>query len=111
MSVAAKTRLEILENPDVASEERDELLDESEESNDNDSVDDGLPQLRGELQKWTNYLHGWQERYFILKDGTLTYFKSETDRSFGCRGAVSLARAILTVSIDYHNDYLLFKFQ
>lgn len=98
MSTVAKPRLEILDSPEINGEEKHDLFDETDESNDDDSVDDGLPQLGGNLQKWTNYLHGWQERYFVLKEGTLTYFKSETDRSFGCRGAVSLARAVLNVS-------------
>jgi len=49
--------------------------------------------LDGTLSKWTNYLHGWQDRYFILRDGTLSYFKSEFDKAFGCRGSVSLGRA------------------
>jgi len=66
--------------------------DESEE-------DVGVYEKKGVLSKWTNYLHGWQDRYIVLKDGTLSYFKSENDLSFGCRGAVSLAKASVTVSV------------
>ncbi|XP_045156184.1 ceramide transfer protein-like isoform X1 [Mercenaria mercenaria] len=51
---------------------------------------------KGVLSKWTNYLHGWQDRYIVLKDGTLSYYKSENDLAFGCRGAVSLTRASVT---------------
>lgn len=98
MASAAKPRLELLDNPDFSVEAKDDLFEETDDSNDDDSVDEQLPRLDGTLHKWTNYLHGWQERYFVLKEGTLTYFKSETDRSFGCRGAISLARASLTVS-------------
>ena len=29
----------------------------------------------GNLSKWTNYLHGWQDRYIVLRDGTLSYYK------------------------------------
>ena len=104
MSTAQQGRLELLANPDMASEEKNINLSDTDDSHDDDeedSVDDGLPHLSGVLHKWTNYLHGWQERYFVLKEGTLSYFKSETDRSFGCRGAVSLARAIITVSSNY----------
>ena len=54
--------------------------------------------LDGTLSKWTNYLHGWQDRYFILRDGNLSYFKSEFDKAFGCRGSVSLGRAKIVVS-------------
>ncbi|XP_067935028.1 ceramide transfer protein-like isoform X2 [Watersipora subatra] len=93
--MASKSKLESREVPDVICE-KNSLTDTDETDEDDDSVEDGLPQLTGTLHKWTNYLHGWQERYFVLKEGTLTYFKSQTDRSFGCRGAVSLARAIIT---------------
>jgi len=58
-----------------------------------ESEEDGVYEKKGVLSKWTNYLHGWQERYIVLKDGTLSYFKSENDLAFGCRGAVSLAKA------------------
>lgn len=54
---------------------------------------------KGVLSKWTNYLHGWQDRYIVLKDATLSYYKSENDLSYGCRGAVSLSRASVTVCI------------
>lgn len=100
-------RLELLESPDLATDDKNLNLSDTDDTNDDDSVDDGLPQMTGILHKWTNYLHGWQERYFVLKEGTLTYFKSETDRSFGCRGAVSLARAIITVSLIPFAYYFL----
>ncbi|XP_076443458.1 ceramide transfer protein-like [Babylonia areolata] len=61
-----------------------------------DSDDESLPELHGTLSKWTNYLHGWQDRYIVLKDGTLSYYKSEGETAFGCRGAVSLTRATVT---------------
>lgn len=51
----------------------------------------------GTLSKWTNYLHGWQTRYLVLRDGTLTYFKSEFDTGFGCRGSVSVTKASIEV--------------
>ena len=41
-------------------------------------------------------MHGWQDRYIVLKDGTLSYYKSENDTAFGCRGAVSLSKANIT---------------
>ncbi|XP_041373633.1 ceramide transfer protein-like [Gigantopelta aegis] len=73
------------------SEERDilNLTDDEEEYDDEQTI----PELHGTLNKWTNYLHGWQDRYIVLKDGTLSYYKSETETAFGCRGAVSLTRA------------------
>ncbi|CAG2111415.1 unnamed protein product, partial [Medioppia subpectinata] len=45
------------------------------------------------LSKWTNYIHGWQQRFIVLKDGTLTYYKSAEETAFGCRGAVTIVKA------------------
>ena len=53
------------------------------------------------LFKWTNYLHGWQERYIVLKDGVLSYYKSETETQYGCRGAIALKQSAITVFIYY----------
>ena len=52
---------------------------------------------RGVLSKWTNYLQGWQSRYVLLADGTLSYFKSQEDTNIGCRGSISLLQAIVSV--------------
>ena len=52
---------------------------------------------RGVLSKWTNYLQGWQNRYVVLSDGTLSYFKSQEDTRYGCRGSISLQQAVVTV--------------
>lgn len=73
-----------------------------------DEGDDSEEEVRniekkGVLSKWTNYLHGWQDRYIVLKDGTLSYYKSQNDLAFGCRGAVSLTRASVTVILYFSN--------
>ena len=57
-----------------------------------------VPSMKGSLNKWTNYLHGWQERYFVVGEGILSYYKSEFDTQFGCRGSVSLHKAKVLVS-------------
>ncbi len=75
------------DNLSLTDDEDDEFEDES-----------ALPELTGSLSKWTNYIHGWQDRYIVLKEGTLSYYKSETETAFGCRGAVSLMKAIISVS-------------
>uniref|UniRef100_A0A336MKJ2 Ceramide transfer protein n=2 Tax=Culicoides sonorensis TaxID=179676 RepID=A0A336MKJ2_CULSO len=51
--------------------------------------------LKGYLSKWTNYIHGWQPRYMVLQDKTLSYYKSEEDSDFGCRGVISLQKATI----------------
>jgi collagen type IV alpha-3-binding protein len=53
--------------------------------------------LLTDLQKWTNYIHGWQERYFLIKDGVLSYYKSETEMHYGCRGAIALKQSTITI--------------
>lgn len=69
-----------------------------EDDDDNLDVSSPVPSMQGTLSKWTNYLHGWQERWVVLKDGTLSYYKSEFDTAFGCRGSISLAKATIEVS-------------
>ncbi|CAF0840962.1 unnamed protein product [Rotaria sp. Silwood1] len=51
--------------------------------------------FQGRVFKWTNYLHGWQERYVILKNGFLNYYKNEYDIGVGCRGALSVKQALI----------------
>ncbi|MGH0161162.1 UNVERIFIED_CONTAM: hypothetical protein FKN15_040644, partial [Acipenser sinensis] len=45
---------------------------------------------------WTNYIHGWQDRWVVLKNNTLSYYKSEDEREFGCRGSLCLSKAVIT---------------
>ena len=64
---------------------------------------EGTPELecpakKGYLNKWTNYLHGWQERYVVVADGIMSYYKSEYDTQFGCRGSISLQKVKILVS-------------
>ena len=49
----------------------------------------------GTLSKWTNYIHGWQDRYIVLKEGSLVYYKSEFETDFGCRGAISVDKGTI----------------
>lgn len=57
-----------------------------------------LPQKSGVLLKWTNYIHGWQQRYIVLENGTLSYYKSLDEKSFGCRGSITIVKANIKVS-------------
>lgn len=77
------------------SEERD-TLSLTDEEDDDFEEEQPISELKGVLSKWTNYIHGWQDRYIVLKEGTLSYYKSENDTAFGCRGAVSLLKAAIT---------------
>ncbi|KAL0820279.1 hypothetical protein ABMA28_006192 [Loxostege sticticalis] len=62
-------------------------------SDNSDTDEGGTPELRGYLSKWTNYIHGWQDRFIVLKDSTLSYYKSELESNLGCRGALCLKKA------------------
>lgn len=33
------------------------------------------PEMKGWLLKWTNYLKGYQRRWFVLSNGVLSYFR------------------------------------
>jgi len=68
-------------------------------SDEDDDSENGyqVSEMQGVLSKWTNYIHGWQSRFIVLKDGTLSYYKSEQDTGFGCRGAISLFKATIKV--------------
>ena len=52
-----------------------------------------VPTMKGCLNKWTNYLSGWQERYVVVTGGILSYYKTEFDTLYGCRGSISLHKA------------------
>lgn len=53
--------------------------------------------IASNLFKWTNYIHGWQERYVVLKDGVLSYYKSQNETQYGCRGAIALKQSAILV--------------
>ncbi|XP_069138571.1 ceramide transfer protein-like isoform X1 [Argopecten irradians] len=77
----------------MTEEKTDALSLTDDEDHEDSDYEPALPEIQGVLSKWTNYLHGWQDRYIVLKEGTLSYYKSENATAFGCRGAVSLAKA------------------
>uniref|UniRef100_A0A8B9JQE4 Ceramide transfer protein n=1 Tax=Astyanax mexicanus TaxID=7994 RepID=A0A8B9JQE4_ASTMX len=56
----------------------------------------GVAEFSGVLSKWTNYIHGWQDRWVVLKNNTLSYYKSQDEREYGCRGSLCLSKAVIT---------------
>ena len=46
-----------------------------------------FPKTEGTLSKWTNYIHGWQDRFFTLQHGILSYYRCEADLDKMCRGS------------------------
>ncbi|XP_067843729.1 pleckstrin homology domain-containing family A member 3 isoform X1 [Heptranchias perlo] len=47
--------------------------------------------MEGILYKWTNYLTGWQPRWFILDNGILSYYDSQDDVNKGSKGSIKMA--------------------
>uniref|UniRef100_A0A7M4DVY8 Ceramide transfer protein n=2 Tax=Crocodylus porosus TaxID=8502 RepID=A0A7M4DVY8_CROPO len=69
----------------------------SSASEEDPETESGPPvELCGVLSKWTNYIHGWQDRWVVLKNNTLSYYKSEDETEYGCRGSICLSKAVIT---------------
>nr|XP_030713299.1 pleckstrin homology domain-containing family A member 8 isoform X6 [Globicephala melas] len=57
--------------------------------------------MEGVLYKWTNYLSGWQPRWFLLCGGILSYYDSPEDAWKGCKGSIQMAVCEIQVhSVD-----------
>ncbi|XP_064618956.1 oxysterol-binding protein 1-like isoform X2 [Lineus longissimus] len=52
-------------------------------------------QYRGWLYKWTNYIKGYQKRWFVLQNGLLSYYRNMAEMAHTCRGTINLANAII----------------
>ncbi|XP_074628270.1 pleckstrin homology domain-containing family A member 8-like isoform X1 [Acropora palmata] len=53
--------------------------------------------MEGTLWKWTNYLSGWQPRWFVLEVGVLAYYKSQEEVGLGSRGSVKMTCCEISV--------------
>ncbi|KAK1892555.1 Ceramide transfer protein [Dissostichus eleginoides] len=74
------------------------MSEKSSSSGSDEDVDPEAAQhvdVGGVLSKWTNYIHGWQDRWVVLKNNTLSYYKSEDEREYGCRGSLCLSKAFI----------------
>ncbi|KAG0440875.1 hypothetical protein HPB47_016143 [Ixodes persulcatus] len=47
-------------------------------------------EMKGWLAKWTNYLKGYQKRWFVLSNGLLSYYRNQAEMAHTCRGTISL---------------------
>ncbi|XP_059142601.1 oxysterol-binding protein 1-like isoform X2 [Physella acuta] len=52
---------------------------------------------KGWLYKWTNYLKGYQKRWFVLQNGLLSYYRNQAEMAHTCRGTINLANAIIHI--------------
>ncbi|XP_029401159.1 oxysterol-binding protein 2 isoform X2 [Mus pahari] len=46
---------------------------------------------KGWLLKWTNYLKGYQRRWFVLGNGLLSYYRNQGEMAHTCRATINLA--------------------
>nr|XP_057926515.1 oxysterol-binding protein 2 isoform X2 [Doryrhamphus excisus] len=53
----------------------------------------GSDTYKGWLFKWTNYLKGYQRRWFVLSNGLLSYYRTQAEMAHTCRGTINLATA------------------
>lgn len=53
------------------------------------------PEMKGWLAKWTNYLKGYQKRWFVLSNGLLSYYRNQAEMAHTCRGTISLVSAVI----------------
>jgi len=56
---------------------------------------DSVPETKGWLYKWTNYIKGYQKRWFVLQNGLLSYYRNQAEMAHTCRGTISLHGAII----------------
>ncbi|OAX31816.1 hypothetical protein K503DRAFT_870474 [Rhizopogon vinicolor AM-OR11-026] len=53
------------------------------------------PVLKGYLNKYTNVAKGYNTRWFVLKDGVLSYYRHQEDEDITSRGTIAMKTAIL----------------
>ncbi|KIO31152.1 hypothetical protein M407DRAFT_220923 [Tulasnella calospora MUT 4182] len=63
-----------------------------------DSSATGPPHLKGHLNKYTNVAKGYNDRWFVLKDDMLSYYRHQDDENLACRGSISMRNAKLKAS-------------
>ncbi|XP_067832716.1 pleckstrin homology domain-containing family A member 3-like [Heptranchias perlo] len=55
--------------------------------------------MEGVLHKWTNYLSGWQPRYFVLDGSIFSYYDSQEDVGKGSKGSIKMAVCEIKVHV------------
>ncbi|PPR03697.1 hypothetical protein CVT24_007418 [Panaeolus cyanescens] len=55
------------------------------------------PVLKGYLNKYTNVAKGYNTRWFVLKNGVLSYYRHQDDETIASRGSVSMKSAVLRI--------------
>ena len=82
------------------------------------------PEMKGWLHKWTNYIKGYQKRWFILSNGVLSYYRyciylsnylrnitvtdmqlldrNQAEMAHTCRGSIRLQGAMIHTEDTCH---------
>lgn len=68
---------------------------ERSDKNSNDKKSEQVQETKGWLFKWTNYIKGYQKRWFVLQNGLLSYYRNQAEMAHTCRGTISLHGAII----------------
>ncbi|THU98961.1 hypothetical protein K435DRAFT_720157 [Dendrothele bispora CBS 962.96] len=63
--------------------------------------------LKGYLNKYTNVAKGYNTRWFVLKNGILSYYRHQEDETVASRGSISMKTAILKTAAQ--GDRLRFE--
>ncbi|KAK7049917.1 hypothetical protein VNI00_005347 [Paramarasmius palmivorus] len=53
------------------------------------------PELKGYLNKYTNVAKGYNTRWFVLRNGVLSYYRHQEDETIASRGSISMKTAVL----------------
>ncbi|KAI0074811.1 hypothetical protein K474DRAFT_1647551 [Panus rudis PR-1116 ss-1] len=53
------------------------------------------PEHKGYLNKYTNVAKGYGTRWFVLKNGVLSYYRHQDDENVACRGSIAMKNAVL----------------
>ncbi|KAI5119210.1 hypothetical protein M0805_007721 [Coniferiporia weirii] len=53
------------------------------------------PALKGYLSKYTNVAKGYNTRWFVLKNGVLSYYRHQDDENIASRGSIAMKSAML----------------
>lgn len=58
----------------------------------------------GVLHKWTNYIKGYRQRWFVLdSDGILSYYRNNSEVGQTCRGSINLQEAKICTDSATHS--------
>ena len=52
--------------------------------------------VEGWLNKWTNYMKGHRERWFVLNRSLLSYYRSKEEMGHTCRGTINIYGAVIS---------------